>query len=72
VPSEQTNPSAEYFVAYFRDFYGPTAKDFDSLDSAGRESLAQDLRELLEDWDISGDGIIVVASDYLEAVAVRR
>jgi SAM-dependent methyltransferase len=65
-------PSAEHFVGYFRDYYGPTLKAFESLDATGRDALARDLQELLEDWNTSGDETLVVASDYLEAVAVRR
>jgi ubiquinone/menaquinone biosynthesis C-methylase UbiE len=64
-------PSAEHFVGYFRDYYGPTLKAFESLDATGRDALARDLQELLEDWNTSGDETLVVASDYLEAVAVR-
>ncbi len=65
-------PSAAYFVEYFRDYYGPTLKAFESLDETGREALARDLEELLEDWNTSGDETLVVPSDYLEVVAVRR
>jgi ubiquinone/menaquinone biosynthesis C-methylase UbiE len=65
-------PSAEYFVGYFRDYYGPTLRAFESSDSNGRDALARDLEELLEDWNTSGDETLVVASGYLEVVAVRR
>ncbi|MBA2693504.1 MAG: class I SAM-dependent methyltransferase [Rubrobacter sp.] len=65
-------PSAEYFVEYFRDYYGPTVRAFAALDPDGREALAKDLKDLLESWNTSGDDTLVVSSDYLEAVAVRR
>jgi ubiquinone/menaquinone biosynthesis C-methylase UbiE len=65
-------PSAESFVEYFRDYYGPTLKAFESLDEGGQEALARDLEELLEDWNTSGDETLVVASDYLEVVGIRR
>ncbi len=65
-------PSAEYFVEYFRDYYGPTLKAFESLEADGREALARDLQELLGEWNTSGDETLVVWSDYLEVVAVRR
>ena len=45
---------------------------FGALDAEGQDALARDLEELLEDWNTSGDGTLVVSSDYLEAVAVRR
>ena len=65
-------PSAEHFVGWFRDYYGPTVRAFGALDEEGREALARDLRELLEDRNVSGDETLVVPSDYLEVVAVRR
>ena len=65
-------PSAEHFVAWFRDYYGPTVRAFAALEPEGQDALAQDLRELLDSRNTSGDGTLVVASDYLEAVAVRR
>jgi ubiquinone/menaquinone biosynthesis C-methylase UbiE len=65
-------PSAGHFVEYFRSYYGPTLKAFESLDPDGQEALAEDLEELLERWNTSGDATLVVPSDYLEVVAVRH
>ena len=65
-------PSAEHFVDWFRNYYGPTVRAFAALEPEGQDALARDLRELLEDRNTSGDETIVVPSDYLEAVAVRR
>ena len=65
-------PSAGHFVEYFRSYYGATLKAFELLDPEGQEALAEDLEELLEHWNISGDETIIVPSDYLEAVAVGR
>jgi hypothetical protein len=64
--------SAGHLVEYFRSYYGPTLKAFESLDRDGQEALAKDLEELLEQWNTSGDATLVVPSDYLEVVAVRR
>ena len=38
--------SAEHFVEYFRDYYGPMPRAFESLDANGREALARDLKRL--------------------------
>ncbi len=65
-------PSAGHFVEYFRSYYGPTLKAFESLEPEGQRSLAEDLEELLTHWNASGDVTVVVPSDYLEVVAVRR
>jgi ubiquinone/menaquinone biosynthesis C-methylase UbiE len=65
-------PSPDHYVEWFRDYYGPTVRAFAALDPDGREALAKDLKDLLESWNTSGDDTLVVSSDYLEAVAVRR
>ncbi len=65
-------PSAEYFVEYFRNYYGPTVRAFGALEPEGQDALARDLRELLDSHNTSGDETLVVPSDYLEVVAVRR
>ena len=64
--------SADHFIERFRSYYGPMHKAFDSLDPEGREALRRDLKGLIGDWNVSGDETTVLASDYLEVVAVRR
>ena len=64
--------SADHFVEYFRSYYGPIYKAFASLDNEGREALEKDLKNLLDYWNVSGDGTVVLPSDYLEVVVVRR
>ena len=64
--------SASHFVEHFRSYYGPTLKAFEALDADGQEALARDLEDLLERRNVSGDETLVVPSDYLEVVAVRR
>jgi hypothetical protein len=59
-------------VEYFREYYGPTLKAFESLEEGGHEALARDLEGLLEEWNTSGDETLVVPSEYLEVVALRR
>jgi ubiquinone/menaquinone biosynthesis C-methylase UbiE len=64
--------SANHFIEQFRSYYGPVHKAFDSLDEDGRDALENDLKELIGEWNISGDETVVLPSDYLEVVAVRR
>jgi ubiquinone/menaquinone biosynthesis C-methylase UbiE len=64
--------SAEHFIDTFRTYYGPVHKAFESLDAAGQDAFERDLGELLHKRNISGDDTLVVPSDYLEVVAVRR
>ena len=65
-------PSADHFVAWFRDYYGPTVRAFAALDEAGQEDLARDLKALIDERNVDDDGTMVVPSEYLEVVAVRR
>jgi ubiquinone/menaquinone biosynthesis C-methylase UbiE len=65
-------PSPEHFVDWFRNYYGPTVRAFAALEPEGQDALARDLKELLEERNVSGDGTLVVPSDYLEMVAVKR
>jgi ubiquinone/menaquinone biosynthesis C-methylase UbiE len=65
--------SAEQFVAFFRRWYGPTLKAFESLDEAGRSALATDLAALATRFDRNhdGDGVAIPAT-YLESVLELR
>jgi ubiquinone/menaquinone biosynthesis C-methylase UbiE len=64
--------SANHFIEQFRSYYGPVHKAFESLDEDGRDALENDLKELIGEWNISGDETVLLPSDYLEVVAVRR
>jgi SAM-dependent methyltransferase len=64
--------SADHFIEVFRDFYGPTHKAFGSLDEAGRASLTQDIKDLLNAHDIGGSRSLVVPGEYLEVVIEKQ
>lgn len=64
--------SAQHFVEVFRTYYGPMLKAFEALDQAGRKMLAGDLIDLVERFNSSGDGTMVVPSEYLEVVITKR
>lgn len=65
-------PSPQYYIDYFRTYYGPMLKAFESLDAAGQERLVADLEELVRQKNRSGDATVVLPCEYLELVAVRR
>jgi ubiquinone/menaquinone biosynthesis C-methylase UbiE len=65
-------PSAEHFVGWFREYYGPTVRAFAALDAEGQDALAHDIKELVESHNVADDGTMVVPSEYLEAVAIRK
>ena len=64
--------SAQHRNAFFRTHFGPTIKTFAALDAARQRELERDLEELAQRFNRSGDDTLVVPSDYLEVVAVRR
>jgi ubiquinone/menaquinone biosynthesis C-methylase UbiE len=64
--------SPERFVEYWRRFYGPTLKAFETVGDAGRDALGADIVELIGRFNRADDGTMVVPSGYLEAVIVKR
>lgn len=64
--------SARAWIDYFRTYYGPTLKAFESLDGARQEQLTADLETLIARHNAADDGTMVVHAEYLEVVATRR
>jgi ubiquinone/menaquinone biosynthesis C-methylase UbiE len=64
--------SPEHFIEYWRTFYGPTLKAFAAVGEPGRAALEADMLDLIARFDRAGDGTMVVSSEYLEAVIVKR
>jgi SAM-dependent methyltransferase len=64
--------SAEENVDFFRTYYGPTLRAFESLDDPRQEALRNDLLALARRYDRNGGiGPIAISADYLETVIVR-
>ena len=64
--------SGAHWLQVFRDFYGPVNKAFSALDSHGQALLEQEILALLDRYNIAGNASMVVPSEYLEAVIVKR
>ena len=64
--------SADHWLEVFRTWYGPVHKAFAALEPAAQAALEADLRALIARFDRSGDGTMVVPSEYLEVVITRR
>lgn len=56
-------------VEYFRTYFGPTQKAFESLDETGQAALRADLEALWSEKNQATDGSTVVESEYLEVLA---
>jgi ubiquinone/menaquinone biosynthesis C-methylase UbiE len=64
--------SPEAYLEYWRRYYGPTMKSFEAVGEAGRAALETDLLDLVARFNRADDGSMVVPSEYLETVIVRR
>ena len=61
-----------HWVEVFRTWYGPVHKAFLALPEEGRQRLEDDLTDLVDRFNRSGDPTMVAPSEYLEAVIVKR
>jgi len=65
--------SAEENVEFFRTFYGPTLRAFESLPLDRQAALNDDMIELVHRYDRNaGSGPVAIAADYLETVIIRK
>ncbi|MCA8949466.1 MAG: methyltransferase domain-containing protein [Planctomycetes bacterium] len=61
-------PSAEFFLAYFRTYYGPIRQSFRALDPEGQAALEADLLGLVAAENLAADGSMRLVTGYLESV----
>lgn len=64
--------SPSHWLQIFRSYYGPVLKAFAALQPPAQLLLEHDLLALIERFNRSGDGTMVVPSEYLEVVIVRQ
>lgn len=64
--------SPEHFLEIFRNYYGPVLKAFAALDETNRQGLSRDLLALIGRMNAATDGAMIVPSEYLEIVIVKR
>lgn len=64
--------SAEHWIDFFREYYGPTHKAFAGLDPCGQRALNERLVELLRRYNRGGPKSLVVPGEYLEVVVTKR
>jgi len=64
--------SPQHWLETFRTFYGPVLKAYAALDASGQAALTADMMALVSRFNRSLDETMVVASEYLEVVVVRR
>jgi ubiquinone/menaquinone biosynthesis C-methylase UbiE len=64
--------SEEAWLEGRRKYFGPTRRAFATLDHAQRVAYERDLVALIRRHNRADDGTVIVSSEYLEVVAVRR
>jgi ubiquinone/menaquinone biosynthesis C-methylase UbiE len=64
--------SPEHWLEVFKGYYGPLLKTFAALPPAGQAALRRDLMALVGQFNRSGDGSLVLPSEYLEIVITRH
>ena len=64
--------SPEHFLDVFKNFYGPMLKAFAALDTPNQQRLRDDILALIATMNRASDGTMIVPSEYLEIVIVKR
>ncbi|KJC61304.1 SAM-dependent methlyltransferase [Bradyrhizobium sp. LTSPM299] len=64
--------SPEHFLDVFKSYYGPMLKAFAALDAAHQQGLRDDLLALIAQMNRAEDGTMIVPSEYLEIVIIKR
>lgn len=64
--------SPEHAVEVTCTYFGPAVNALRMLDPQAREQLTHDIQALFEQENQASDGTVVVPSEYLEVIAVRR
>jgi len=64
--------SPGHWLDIFKTYYGPVLKTFAALEPTAQAALEGDLEALIDRFNRSGDGSMVVPSEYLEVVIARR
>ena len=64
--------SPQHWIEVFKTYYGPLLKAYGALPAEGQAALTADLEALIARFNRSGDGSMVVPSEYLEIAITRR
>jgi ubiquinone/menaquinone biosynthesis C-methylase UbiE len=69
--SRQPFRSADHYIEFFREYFGPTQMAYERVGPEGEQALTDDLRAFLESANTAGDRALVLEADYLEIIATR-
>jgi ubiquinone/menaquinone biosynthesis C-methylase UbiE len=69
--SRQPFRSADHYIEFFRQYFGPTQTAYERVGPEGEQALTDDLRTFLEAANSAGERAMVLEADYLEVIATR-
>jgi SAM-dependent methyltransferase len=69
--SRQAFRSAEHYIDFFRDYFGPIQAAFEAVGREGEQALRSDLEAVLEKLSVGGQDALVVEPEYLQVIASR-
>jgi ubiquinone/menaquinone biosynthesis C-methylase UbiE len=64
--------SAQHWMDVFKTYYGPLLKTFAALQPHAQQALHDDIMALIVRMNRSGDDTMVVPSEYLEVIVIKR
>lgn len=69
--SRQAFNSAEHYIEFFRNYFGPIKTAFETVGPEGEQALTDDLKRVLEQLSTGGQRALVVEPEYLQVIATR-
>jgi SAM-dependent methyltransferase len=69
--SRQAFRTAEHYIEFFRNFFGPIKTAFEAVGPEGEAELTADLERVLDDLSVGGTRALVVEPEYLQVIATR-
>src|SRR6187200_853105 len=69
--SRQAFRSAEHYIKFFREYFGPIKSAFEAVGPEGEAELTADLERVLENLSVGGNRALVVEPEYLRVIAQR-
>jgi SAM-dependent methyltransferase len=69
--SRQAFRSADHYLDFFRQFFGPVKTAYDVVGPAGEAAFTADMKAFLEANNTAGDRALVIEPEYLEVVATK-
>ena len=64
--------SAQHWVEFMKTYFGPAIRAFGASSPMAQKKLAEEMADLVSEFNGAGNGTILARSEYLEIVATRR